>query len=130
MHANETNDPDSKIIYPKLSYKIVGICFDVHNELGRFAREAQYANLLEERFREARIPFKREFQIGSTGNRIDFIIDDLIILELRAKATLLKIDYYQMQRYLQALDKKLGLLVNFRSRYLKPVRVIKIDPVK
>lgn len=36
-------------------------------------------------------------------------------------------DYYQLQRYLQSLDKRLGLMFNFRSRFLKPIRVVKID---
>ena len=36
-------------------------------------------------------------------------------------------DYYQLQRYLQISNIKLGLLVNFRNQYLKPIRVIKID---
>jgi len=130
MHSNETNNTENKIIYPELSYKIVGVCFDVHNELGRFAREAQYANLLEERFKESRLEYKREFLIDETGNRVDFIVDDLIVLELKAKTTLLKTDYYQTQRYLQALDKKLGLLINFRCRYLKPARVLKVNRSK
>jgi len=38
----------------------------------------------------------------------------------------LKTDYYQTQRYLHALNKNLALLINFRNRYLKPIRVIKI----
>ena len=58
---------------------------------------------------------------------IDFIIDDKIIIELKAKKIILKDDYYQTQRYLHALNKKLALLVNFRNRYLKPIRVINAD---
>lgn len=40
---------------------------------------------------------------------------------------ILRDDYYQLQRYLQSTQKKLGLLVNFRYRYLKPLRIVKID---
>jgi len=46
---------------------------------------------------------------------------------VKAKPLILKNDYYQTQRYLQALNIKLALLINFRNRYLKPIRVIKID---
>jgi len=44
MNTNDTNIK-GKLIYPDLSYKIVGILFQVHNELGRFAREKQYCEL-------------------------------------------------------------------------------------
>ena len=50
-----------------------------------------------------------------------------MVLELKAKKVITKDDYYQIQRYLQMLNIKLGLLVNFRNRYLKPIRVVRID---
>jgi len=127
MHTNYTNRKEVKLIYPDLSYMITGICFGVHNELGRYAREKQYGDLLEKKLNEAKLPYKREFRASQTGNIIDFLIDDKVILELKAKPLILKEDYYQAQRYLQILDKKLALLVNFRNRYLKPIRVVKID---
>ncbi len=83
--------------------------------------------MFEAKLKELGIPFKREFRIGDTGNIIDFLVDDKIAIELKAKRMLLKEDYYQLQRYLQSMDIKLGLLINFRSKYLKPVRVVKIE---
>lgn len=126
MNTNYTNKT-GKLIYPELSYVITEICFAVHNQLGRYAREKQYGDLLEEKLKEIKIPYKREFRIGKTGNTVDFLIDNKIILELKVKPLILKEDYYQLQRYLQALGIRLGLLVNFRNRYLKPIRVIRID---
>ena len=79
---------------------------------------------MEKKLKERKIPYQREVRITATGDFIDFVIDETIIVELKAKNVLLKTDYYQIQRYLHALDKKLGLLVNFRNRYLKPVRVL------
>jgi len=113
-----------KIIFPELSYAITGMCFAVHNEIGRFAREKQYGNLLEQRLRLSNVPFKRESRIPKNGNIIDFVIDNKIILELKSTDIISKTDYYQVQRYLHALNLKLGLLVNFRNRYLKPIRIL------
>ena len=53
MNTNYTNK-NNKLIFPELSYLLVGICFDVHNVLGRFAREKQYSNLIELRLKEAK----------------------------------------------------------------------------
>lgn len=126
MHTNDTNKIE-KLIYPKLSYQVTGICFEVHNKIGRYARERQYGNALEEKLKEIKIPHKREFKIIKTGNIVDFLIDNKIILELKTESLITKEDYYQVQRYLQAADIKLALLVNFRNRYLKPIRIIKIE---
>ncbi|MBI5912971.1 GxxExxY protein [Candidatus Azambacteria bacterium] len=117
----------NKIICPELSYLLTGICFDVHNTKGRFLREKQYGDEIELRLKEAGLPYIREASIEKTGNIIDFIIDEKIILEIKAKRLLEKGDFYQTQRYLQITNFKLGLLVNFRNRYLKPVRIIKIE---
>jgi len=122
-----TNYTNRKIIYPKLSFKINGVCFKIHNQLGRYSREKQYCDLLEEEFKKLEITYKRECKIKRTGNVVDFLIADIIILEIKAKRIILKDDYYQIQRYLQASYCKLGLLINFRNRYLKPIRVIRID---
>lgn len=126
INTNYTNK-NNKLIFPKLSYIITGILYDVHNALGRYSREKQYCDLIEIKLKELKIPFKREHTKNNTGNRVDFLIDDKIILEIKAKKFILKEDYYQLQRYLQSLNKKLGLIVNFRNRYLKPKRIIRID---
>jgi len=126
MHANNTNK-EEKLIYPELSYTITGVCFEIHNKLGRYSREKQYRDAIAEKLGEINIPYKKEFNVKDTGNIIDFIIDDKIILEIKAKRFITKEDYYQIQRYLQILKIKLGLLINFHNRYLKPIRVIRID---
>jgi len=120
-----------KILYPELSYKITGLCFQVHKKLGRLAREKQYADYLEHLLKEQQIKFKREikipFQPNQTlieGNIADFIIENKIIIDCKAKRAVTKQDYYQIQRYLQATKIKLGLIINFNDRYLKPRRII------
>lgn len=117
----------SKLVYPELSYVLTGIFFEAHNILGRYAREKQYGDLLEKKLKNAKVVYEREFRVGSTGNVVDFLIENKILVELKAKRIISKDDYYQTQRYLQASGKRLALLVNFRNRYVKPIRVLRID---
>ena len=126
MHTNDTNK-EGKLIYPELSYIITGICFEVHNELGRYCREKQCCDAIEKKLKIIGMPYLREFKIGASGNTVDFLIDKKIILEIKAKPLILKDDYFQVQRYLQASGIRLALLANFRNRYLKPIRIVRID---
>lgn len=120
-----------EIVYPELSYKVVGILYTVHNEHGRYKNEKQYADAVEKYLKEFKMPYEREwtipisFERESTGrNRIDFIIDDKIVLETKAKRFLNRTDYYQTMRYLEAAKKRLGILVNFHQHYLTPKRIL------
>jgi|SRR3989344_3273020 len=120
----------ANLLHPKLSYKLTGLCFKAHKELGRFAKEKQYSDKVEELLIADNIEFKREFEIGNIksdspkGNRVDFIIENKIIIDVKAKKFVTKEDYIQMQRYLNASGIELGLIVNFRHVYLKPKRII------
>ncbi len=116
-----------ELIYPALSFKITGLCFQTHNELGRFGREKQYANTLEQKIIAEQIGYKRELKIGNSGNVVDFLIDDKLILELKTKPFITKEDYFQVQRYLHQINIKLGLIINFRNRFLQPKRVIYVE---
>ena len=112
-----------KILYKDLSYRITGLLFKAHKELGRFKNEKQYGDYFEELLKKEPIPYKREYKID---NRCicDFIIDGKIILEFKAKNFITKEDYYQAQRYLSALNLELGMIVNFRQYRLSPKRVL------
>ena len=118
------------IIHKELSYKITGLCFKVHNKLGRFCREKQYSDSLEQLLQEKNINYQREFDLKNTGidplmgNRVDFLIENTVIIDLKAKKFITKEDYNQMQRYLNSAKLKLGLIINFRNTYLKPKRII------
>jgi len=120
------------LIYPELSYKITGILFKVHNELSRFCRERQYGDLFEIRLKELKLGYEREKELKLesddkiSSNKVDFCIENKILIDFKAKKFITKEDYYQMLRYLKASNLKLGFIVNFRSTYLKPKRVVNI----
>ncbi|MCR4279330.1 MAG: GxxExxY protein [Candidatus Zambryskibacteria bacterium] len=124
----ETNNKDTKVLYPELSYKIVGLAFEVHNELGQFAREKQYADLLEEKFKNENIKYKRELIMGDSGNIADFIVGESeeILLELKTVRVIGRAQFNQTQNYLQRSRIKLGILINFSDKYLRPKRILRI----
>lgn len=121
---------DDKLIYPKLSYEITGILFQVHNELGRFRRERQYCDLFESKLKESNLKYAREKIIktvdGGSIDKVDFFVDDKILLDFKAKNFITKEDYFQMLRYLKGLNLKWGLIVNFRNSHLKPKRILNL----
>ena len=122
---------EDKVLHPELSYIVCGICFETHNELGRFRNEQQYADAVEYKLKARSIPCIREWRVPgsfqgerSGRNIVDFIIDGKIVLELKAKQILTKDDYFQIKRYLISCDKQLGILVNFHQKVLTPKRVL------
>jgi len=128
MNTNATN---SKIIYPGLSYVICGLCFKIHNELGRYKNEKQYADKLEELLKENNIKYVREKALPKSfkgekdrRNIPDFVIENKIAIELKARRVIIKEDYFQMKRYLSSSNKRLGIIVNFRQKYLTPKRIL------
>ncbi|MCX6731424.1 MAG: GxxExxY protein [Candidatus Parcubacteria bacterium] len=119
------------IIYPELSYKINGILFGVRKNLGQYKNEKQYCDAIEEELKKNKINYEREKIIPESfsgeqkgRNKIDFLIDDKIILEVKAKPFITKNDYYQIRRYLDSLDKKLGFWVNMRKYSVNPKRIL------
>lgn len=122
---------DSKVIYPELSYKICGLCFDIHNELGRFLKEQAYTDAFEQRLKSENIVHTREIPLQNSfegeaprRNIPDFLVNDLILVDFKAKRVVGREDYFQMKRYLSVSGKKLGLIINFRQYTLAPKRVL------
>jgi len=121
----------SELLYKELSYKICGLLFETHNNLGRYKNEKQYADYLEGLFKKEAIRYKREYKLPQAfkeekegRNICDFIIEGKIVLELKTKTFLDKNDYFQVKRYLSSSNLKLGILVNFRRKYITPKRIL------
>lgn len=120
----------AKIIEKQLCFDITGLCFKVHKALGRFCREIQYGNKLEDLLKNNSWNYEREYEIKNLvpdspkGNKVDFIIRTKVLVDLKAKNYITKEDYFQMQRYLQASGLEIGLIINFREAHLKPKRIL------
>ncbi|WP_309847055.1 GxxExxY protein [Flavobacterium sp. 2755] len=114
------------------SYKIIGICMEVHKILGKGHSEKVYGDALEYEFQRNEIPYNRELRYNIAYKDIvlpsyyfaDFVIFDEIILELKAITTLTTSEIKQTLNYLAASKNKLGLLVNFGEDSLKYKRII------
>ena len=124
-----------KVLYPELSYLIYGLCYKIHNELGRYRNEKQYADDFENLLKNNKTNYSREIKLpisfeGEKNNRNipDFVVEDKIVVDFKAKRIITKEDYYQMKRYLVSSNKALGLIVNFREYYLKPKRILNPNP--
>src|SRR3989344_227620 len=123
-----------KVLYPDLSFKVYGICFSTHNQLGRFRSEKSYADSIEQLLKENNIQYKTEFSfapsfVGESDRRnvVDFLIENKIVLEIKALPVVSYKEYYQLQRYLKASKIELGILVNFQSKYLRPKRILNTE---
>lgn len=122
----------SSFLYNEDTYKIIGICMSVHRELGKGFSEIVYGDALEIELIDNNINFSREklFDIVYKGNllphkyKADFIIDNKIVLEIKAISTLTDSHVKQTLNYLAVSKLKLGLLINFGEDSLKHRRII------
>lgn len=115
-------DTDKKLIHADLTYKIRGAIFTVYNTLGFGYKEQVYQKALAKELMELDLSYKREASLGVSykgeiiGNyKPDFVVDDKVILELKAVEFLPKSYETQLINYLKATDYNVGLLVNFGS---------------
>lgn len=121
-----------QLVYKEESYKIIGACLEVHNELGPGFLEPVYQEALEIELTNQNIPFQREVPLPikykeSVLNKsyiADFILFEKIILELKALDTLSTVHESQVLNYLKATGFKLGLLVNFGQPKLQYKRLV------
>jgi GxxExxY protein len=122
----------NSLLYKEDTYKIIGICMEVHNQLGKGFNEVVYSDALEIEFTENNIKYSKEqkYNISYKGNilphkyRADYIINDKIVLEIKAIQCLTSSHVKQTLNYLAVSKLKLGLLINFGEDSLKYKRVI------
>ena len=119
------------LIFPELSYRLVGILFKVHRELGGKYQEKYYQRAVEQLLKEDGLKYEREVKVDLIFNDtnigkyyLDFLIDGKLILELKATPFLHPDDFKQVLAYLKSRRLKLGILANFRGPKLVYKRIL------
>jgi GxxExxY protein len=105
----------------ELTYQINGAIFEVNRVLGAGFLEKVYENALMVELRikglnaKSQVPISVEYKGEAVGEYVaDIVVEDQVIMELKATDSLAKVHEAQLLNYMKATDYKIGLLVNFR----------------
>ena len=118
--------------YADITRKIIGAAMKVHSTLGNGFQEVIYQRALAIEMGKAGLSFQRELEmpifyddqeIGS--RRVDFLVEDKVMVELKALTVLEDVHLAQAINYLEAYKLEVGLLLNFGAKSLQFKRVIK-----
>ncbi len=119
------------LLFPDLSFQIVGCAFEVFNELGPGHSEKNYQKALAYIFKLRNIQFKEQvyyplkFKEKVIGRGfLDFLVEDKIIVELKKDENFTKTSIDQVLNYLKTTDLKLAILINFTKQGVKFKRII------
>ncbi|MFA7662667.1 MAG: GxxExxY protein [Patescibacteria group bacterium] len=130
--AGINNFVDIKYKYSETTSKIIGSAIEVHKILGNGFQEVVYQRALAIEMKKRELLFERElemellykgFDIGT--RRVDFFIENKIMLEIKAVIKLEDVHLAQAINYLEAYDLEIGLLINFGSKSLEIKRLMK-----
>ena len=113
--------------FDKLSNRVIGCVLEVHRHLGPGLLESTYEQCLAHELKMSGIPFKLQCPLPveykgiklDCGYRIDMLIDDAIILELKSVDKILPIHHAQLLTYMKLSSVSIGLLINFNVKLIK-----------
>jgi len=120
--------------YEKITHSIIGCAMKVHSTLGNGFQEVIYQRALAIEFTKQNLTFQREMKmdiryesqyIGT--RRVDFFVEDLIMVEIKALIQLEDVHLAQAMNYCQAYNLPIGLLINFGSKSLQFKRVYNVN---
>ncbi len=121
--------------YQELTHKIIGAAMEVHKILGNGFQEVIYQRALEMELIAAGLTFAREYEMdifykGNRigGRRVDFFVENAIMVEIKALIKLEDVHLAQAMNYLEAYNVEIGLLINFGAKSLEFKRVHNNSP--
>lgn len=111
----------------ELTYEIRGAIFDVYNEIGPGLLESVYEEALAFELKERGLKVERQVEVPirykgnelKTPLRLDLLIENQIIVELKSVEEMKPVSAKQLLTYLRLLDKRVGLLLNFSSNNIR-----------
>ncbi len=123
-----------KLVHPELSYKLIGILFDVYNELGPGLKEKHYYKAIALALKNSGLVFKQQVPVtlkykeSKVGiDFLDFLVEDSVILEIKTGDRFLKRNIDQVNEYLKATGLQLGILISFTKDGIKFKRIVNIN---
>ncbi len=121
------------LIYKDECYRIIGLIYEVYNDVGFGHKEKFYQNAVANALIENKIPFKRELKVkvAYKGKDIgyyffDFLVFDKIVVELKQRNYFSKKDIEQLYSYLKTMSLKLGLLIYFTKSGIRYRRIVNL----
>jgi len=125
---------NKNILYPKLSYDIVGAMLAVYKQLGPGLPEKYYQKALAEELKKRGIQFEEQVKIELIYNGkvvgtfyADFVIEKIIVLELKTDRFFSRKNIEQTFGYLKSLNLQLGILANFTRNGVEYKRILNIE---
>ena len=124
---NHEDTETQRTILNELSRRVIGLCLEVHRELGLGLLESAYEEALAYEFALAGLVFERQRETPllykgvklNCGYRLDFLVEGELIPELKAVNELLPVHHAQLLTYLKLERRSLGLIINFNLPMLK-----------
>jgi GxxExxY protein len=110
----------------ELSYKVIGIALDLHKMLGPGLLESAYENALSYDLRQSGLKVLQQFPMPfiykevkqDVGYRLDLLVNDKLIIEIKSVDAVAPVHFAQALTYLKLSGLKLALLINFNCKYL------------
>ena len=133
MNTDKTQTTDVPVLlHADITYRVIGLAMEVHNKLGAGFLEKVYENALMVALRrediraEQQVPIKIHFENVVVGDYVaDILIEDKLILELKAVEMITSIHRAQVINYLKATGLRLALILNFGNPKLQHERLVR-----
>ncbi len=118
---------EERYVHKELTERIIGAAIEVHRALGPGLLESVYEECLADEFQHSGIQFTRQLELPieykgrrlDAGYRLDFLINNTVVVELKAVEKIMPIHEAQLLTYLRLAKKRVGLLMNFNVPRLR-----------